>query len=161
MNKEIEQAFTDHLNAELYSSYLYLAMANYFAAENLDGMAKWMRIQSDEERGHAMKFQDHINQRQGRVLLKQIDQPKTNWSSPLEAFQDAYEHERKITAKINGLVGLANQQGDQAAAVFLQWFVNEQVEEEDTVFKIVHQLKMIGASVTGLFMIDHHLGGRS
>jgi ferritin len=161
MKKELEQAFNDHLNAELYSSYLYLAMANYFAAQNLDGMAKWMRVQADEERGHAMKFQDHINQRQGRVILKQIDQPKTDWTSPLEAFENAYNHEGEVTRRINGLVDLAGQHGDHAAGVFLQWFVNEQVEEEDTVLKIVHQLKMIGASVTGLFMIDHHLSGRS
>ncbi len=89
MEKKVEKAFNTHLNAEFYSSYLYLSMANYFAANNLEGMLTWMRIQVDEERMHAMKFIDFINNRGGRVVLEQIDKPKTDWASPLAAFDEA------------------------------------------------------------------------
>jgi ferritin len=161
MNEKIEAAFNDHLNAEFYSSYLYLSMVNYFAAENLDGMAQWMQIQTDEERAHAMKFLAFINQRGGRVVLQQIDKPKIDWSSPLQAFQDAYEHECLISSKINDLVNLAAQEGDHAAHTFLQWFVTEQVEEEDAALTIVDKLKMVGDNTMGLMMMDQQLGQRT
>ena len=161
MNEKIEAAFNDHLNAEFFSSYLYLSMANYFTAENLDGMAQWMQIQTDEERAHAMKFLSFINQRGGRVVLQQIDKPKFEWSSPLEAFQEAYEHECLISSKINDLVNLAGQEGDHAAHTFLQWFVSEQVEEEDAALTIVDKLKMVGDNMMGLMMMDQQLGQRT
>ena len=161
MNEKIEAAFNDQLNAEVYSSYLYLSMANYFAAENLDGMAQWMRVQTDEEREHGMKFLDFINQRGGRVILQQIDTPKHEWASPLEAFQDAYEHECLISSKINDLVNLAMQEGDHAANTFLQWFVSEQVEEEATAQATVDKLKMVGDHMMGLLMMDQQLGQRT
>jgi ferritin len=161
MNKKIEQAFNDHLNAEFYSSYLYLAMANCFTAKNLDGMASWMRIQAEEERMHAMKFLDFINQRGGRVALQQIDQPPLDWSAPLEAFQQAYDHELEISSKINTLVDLATKEGDHAAVNFLQWFVSEQVEEEANALAIVAKLKMIGDNLMGILMVDAQLGQRA
>lgn len=160
MNKTIESAFNEHLNAELFSAYLYLSMANYFAAENLEGMATWMRIQFDEERMHADKFIDFINDRDGRVILEQIDKPKSDWSSPLEAFQDALDHERLISQKINALVDLAVKESDHAANTFLQWFVTEQVEEEANVQPIVGKLKMIKDNSMGLLMLDEQLGQR-
>lgn len=161
MNKKIEKAFNDHLNAESYSSYLYLAMANCFTAKNLDGMASWMRIQSEEERMHAMKFLDFINQRGGRVELQQINQPPRDWSAPLEAFQQAYDHELEISGKINVLVDLATKEGDHAAVNFLQWFVSEQVEEEANALAIVDKLKMIGDNLMGILMVDAQLGQRT
>ena len=161
MNKKIEEAFNSHLNAEFYSSYLYLSMANQFAAQNLQGMTSWMKVQAGEERLHAMKFIDFINDRGGRVLLQQIDQPKTEWSSPLEAFQDAYNHECLISSKINKLVDLAIAESDHAANTFLQWFVTEQVEEEATALSIVDKLKMIDNNSMGLMMIDDQLGQRT
>lgn len=160
MNKTIEKAFNEHLNAEFYSAYLYLSMSNYFAAQNLDGMTSWMRIQTEEERMHAMKFQDHINDRGGRVTLKQIEQPPSEWSSPLAAFQDAYEHECMISRKINDLVNLALSEGDHAANTFLQWFVAEQVEEEATVLAIVEKLKRVGDNGLGILMVDQELRQR-
>jgi ferritin len=160
MNKKVEAAFNEHLNAELFSSYLYLAMANYFAAKNLDGMHHWMRIQVDEERLHGLKFVDFINNRNGRVVLKQIEQPALDWASPLAAFEQAYEHECLISSKINALVSLAVAEADHAAAAFLQWFVNEQVEEEANVLRIVERLKLIGDNGTGLLMLDDQLGQR-
>lgn len=161
MNKRIEAAFNDHLNAEFYSSYLYLSMVNYFAAKNLDGMANWMRIQTDEERLHAMKFLDFINTRGGRVTLQQIDQPKIEWANPREAFEEAYEHECLISSKINALVELAVKENDHAANAFLQWFVNEQVEEEANTLRIVERLKLIGDNPMGLLMLDDQLGQRA
>jgi len=161
MNKKIEEAFNEQINAELYSSYLYLSMANYFAAENLDGMVTWMRIQTDEERMHAMKFLDYINERGGRVVLKQIDEPKFEWSGPLDAFQDAYNHECMISGRINDLANLAAAEGDHAATTFLQWFVTEQVEEEATALGIVEKLKMVGDNPVGILMIDQQLGQRT
>ncbi len=160
MEKKVEKAFNTHLNAEFYSSYLYLSMANYFAANNLEGMLTWMRIQVDEERMHAMKFIDFINNRGGRVVLEQIDKPKTEWASPLAAFEEALEHERLVTKKINDLVDLAIKENDHAAATFLQWFINEQVEEEAAAQAIVSKLALIKDNSMGLLMIDQQLGQR-
>ncbi len=161
MKRNIEDAFNLHLNAEFYSFYLYLSMANYFEAQNLGGMAHWMRVQSEEERSHAMKFVDFINDRSGRVMLQQIDQPRTDWNSALEAFEDAYSHEQLISGKIDELVELANQHHDHAAHQFLQWFVSEQVEEEATSLGIVEQLRRVGDNPVGLLMIDQQLVGRA
>ncbi len=161
MEKKIEKAFNEHLNAELYASYLYLAMANYFVHHNLDGMAQWMRVQVDEERMHAMKFMDFINDRGGRVVLDQIDQPKTDWESPRDAFRDAYEHECQVSKRINHLVDLAIKESDHAANTFLQWFVSEQVEEEATTQAIVGRLELVKDNPTGLLMIDQQLGART
>ena len=160
MEKKVEKAFNAHLNAEFYSSYLYLSMANHFAANNLEGMTTWMRIQVDEERLHAMKFIDFINNRGGRVVLEQIDKPKCEWASPLAAFEEALEHERLITKKINDLVDLAVKENAHAAATFLQWFVNEQVEEEAAAQAIVAKLSLIKDNSMGLLMIDQQLGQR-
>ena len=161
MDKKIEKAFNSHLNAEFFSSYLYLSMANCFAAQNLEGMATWMGIQVDEERLHAMKFVDFINNRGGRVILDQIDKPKSEWSSPLEAFEEALDHERLISKKINELLDLAIKENDHASAAFLQWFVNEQVEEEANAQAIVGKLKLIKDNSMGLLMIDQQLGLRT
>ncbi len=161
MDKKIEKAFNDHLNAEFFSSYLYLSMSNYFVASNLEGMAAWMRIQTDEERMHAMKFIDFINDRGGRVVLDQIEKPKTEWGSPLEAFQEAYAHEQLISKKINALVDLAIKESDHATNTFLQWFVSEQVEEEATAQAIVGKLELIRDNPMGLLMIDQQLGQRT
>jgi len=161
MNKTLEDAFNEHLNAELFSSYLYLSMAQCFTAKNLEGMAGWMTVQAEEERLHAMKFVDFINDRGGRVVLKQIDEPRTEWDSPLQAFQDAYDHECLISGKINKLADLAIGESDHAASTFLHWFVTEQVEEEATALAIVEKLKMIGENSMGILMIDQELGQRS
>ena len=161
MNSKIEQAFNTHLNAEFYSSYLYLSMASYFAAQNLAGMNTWMRVQVDEERMHALKFVDFINDRGGRNVLEQIDKPKIEWASPLEAFQDALAHEQLISQKINDLVDLAVKESDHSAAAFLQWFVTEQVEEEATAQAIVCKLALIKDNSMGLLMIDQQLGQRT
>jgi len=160
IGKKMQDAINDQIQAEMYSSYLYLSMAACFHAANMDGMATWMHVQAKEETGHAMKFFKHIVDRGGRVELKQIDKPQTEWASPLEAFQDAYKHEKYITGRINNLVKIAAEESDNAAGILLQWFVTEQVEEEANTSKIADTLEKIGGSTNGLFMLDHQLGKR-
>lgn len=160
ISKKIQDAFNEQIQAEMFSSYLYLSMAAYFHSINMDGMAKWMHVQTKEENSHAMKFFEHIVERGGKVELMQIDKPKIEWNSPLEAFSEAYKHEQYITGRINNLVKLAAEESDNAASIFLQWFVNEQVEEEANTSKITEKLKKIGDSVNGLFMLDSQLGKR-
>ena len=160
MNEKIQEAFNDQINAELYSSYLYLSMAAYFASVNLPGFAHWMKCQAQEEVVHAMKFYDYMNERGGNVVLSAIEGPPTSWASPLNAFEEAYAHEQKVTGLINGLVDLAIEEKDHASNNFLQWFVAEQVEEEDTADGVVQSLKLAGTQGGGLFMIDRELGKR-
>lgn len=160
MNKKIEDAFNKQINAEFYSSYLYLAMATYFEAESLPGMAGWMQAQAAEEHTHAMKFFNFIHERAGRVVLGALEAPPAKWDSPLKAFENAYEHECMISGRINDLVNLSLAEKDHAANSFLQWFVNEQVEEEATVLTIVDQFKRVGDHNMGLFMMDRELGTR-
>ncbi len=148
------------INEELYSSYLYLSMSAYFSSINLDGFAKWMKIQSAEEYGHAMKIYDYVIQCDGKVTLKAINNPKSQWKSALEVFQDTLKHEQYISGCINNIVNLAIKEKDHATNNFFQWFVAEQVEEEANARNIVDKLKMIGETKSGLFMLDRELGKR-
>ena len=160
ISKKMEEALNAQVNAELYSAYLYLSMESYFQSLNLNGFANWMRVQTQEEVSHAMKIYDFINERGGRALLKGIDGPPTEWNSPLAVFKAAYAHEQKVTGLINGLVDLAIKEKDHATNSFLQWFVNEQVEEEASADEIVQQLKMMEKAPGGMFMLDRELGQR-
>jgi ferritin len=160
LNEKIQAALNKQLNAELYSSYLYLSMSSYFQSINLPGFANWMRVQAQEELVHAMKFYDFINERGGRVMLQPVEGPPTEWSSPLDAFENAYKHEQKVTGLINDLVNLAVKEGDHATNIFLQWFVTEQVEEEASADEVVQKLKLMGDDGGGLFMLDREMGGR-
>jgi len=161
LGSKLQDAFNRQINAELHSSYLYLSMAAHFEAEDLKGMAHWMRIQADEERGHAMRIFDFINDRSGRVALTAIEGPKTEWKSALEVFEEAYAHERKITGLIDGLMNLTAVEKDGAAHDFLEWFCREQVEEEANAQLIVAQLKRVGDSGVGLYLLDQELGKRA
>jgi ferritin len=161
LNEKMEKALNDQLNAEMYSSYLYLSMASYFQSINLNGFATWMRVQTQEEMLHAMKFYDFINERGGRVSLGQIEGPPTEWESPLGAFEAALEHEQKVTGLINSLMDLALEGRDHATQIFLQWFVTEQVEEEDSANEVIQKIKLMGDAQGGLFMVDRELGQRT
>ena len=160
ISKKMQDAINEQINAELYSAYLYLAMAAYFESESLEGAAKWMEAQAGEEQAHAMKFYKFIFDRGGRVSLKGIDTPPAEWKSPADVFESAYAHEQKVTGMINQLVELARAEKDYAAEVLLNWFVEEQVEEEATASKIAEQMKKVQGSPNGLFMMDSHLGHR-
>jgi ferritin len=160
LSSKIQDAFNRQINAELSSSYLYLSMAAYFESQDLKGMAHWMRLQSGEETQHALRFFDFINDRSGRVTLTAIEAPPTEWKSPLEAFEEAYKHEQKVTAMINELMNLVAVERDGAGHDFLEWFCREQVEEEATAQLIVAQLKLTGDSGVGRYLIDQQLGQR-
>ncbi|HEX2950180.1 MAG TPA: ferritin [Armatimonadota bacterium] len=156
----MQDALNDQMNFELFSAYLYLSMSAYFQSLNLPGFANWMHVQAQEEMVHVMKFYNFILGRGGRVLLKTIDGPQTDWSAPIAPFEDAYAHEQKVTARINNLINLAIDERDHATNAFLQWFVTEQVEEESNVDAVVRQLRLVGEDKSGLFMIDRELGTR-
>ena len=161
IGKPVLDAMNEQINKELFSSYLYLSMAAYFEDKNLAGFAGWMRNQSNEEREHAMKFYDFILERGGRVMLKAIDAPKTDWKSSLELFEEVAEHEAKVTASINALYELALKEKDYPAQVMLQWFISEQVEEEKNAAEIVANLKLIEDRGTAVLMLDHRLSKRT
>ena len=161
LSKKMEKAINQQINAELYSSYLYLSMATYFESISLDGFSNWMRQQAQEELFHAMKMFDFVCARGGRVILQAIDGPPAKWASPLKAFENVLSHEQKVTGLINDLVNLALDERDHATNIFLQWFVSEQVEEEATAGTLVDKLKLIGKDANGLFMLDTELGQRT
>ena len=160
ISKKMEKALNEQVNAELFSAYLYLSMEAYFKSMNLNGFANWMRVQTQEEVAHAMKIYEFINERGGRITLKAIDGPDTEWDSPLTVFKAVYEHEQKVTSLINDLVDLAIEEKDHATNTFLQWFVNEQVEEESSADEMVQQLKMMEKAPGGMFMLDRERGQR-
>ncbi len=151
----------EQIKNELYSAYLYLSMAAYCESNNLPGFAHWMRMQDEEERMHAMKFYDFIHERGGRVVLQAIDQPEAEFESPLDVFEKTLEHEQLVTALINDLYALAVEERDYASQIFLQWFITEQIEEEDNASQVIETLKMIGDSRQGLLMLDRELAGRA
>ncbi len=160
LSEKMQAAMNKQINAELHSAYIYLSMSAYFENQNLSGFAHWMRMQWGEELIHAQKFFDFIHERRGRVLLEPIGAVPTEWASPLAVFENAFEHERKISKMIDDLVNLALKEKDHAANSFLQWFVDEQVEEEASADAIVQQLKLIGDSGQGMFMLDREMAGR-
>jgi ferritin len=160
LSKTIQDAMNQQIKNELYSAYLYLSMSAYCEAANLPGFAHWMRMQAQEEEAHAMKFYDFIHERGGRVVLQAIDQPPVEFPSPLAVFEQTLEHEQKVTAMIHDLYALAVEEKDYASQVFLQWFVTEQVEEEDSATQILETLKMVGDKSHALLMLDGQLGRR-
>lgn len=160
LKEKMLKALNEQINAELYSSYLYLSMESYFQSVSLKGFAVWMRAQVQEELFHAMKFYDYVCERGGLVTLGAIKKPDSNWKTPLTAFQQIQQHEQHVTALINSLVDLAMEEKDHATLNFLQWFVAEQVEEEASVGEIVDKLKLIKQDTSGLFLLDAELGRR-
>ncbi len=160
LKTEVEEALNEQINAELYSSYLYLSMSAYLEEENLSGFAHWMQIQAQEEAVHAMKIQNYVQERGGRVILDEIEKPPVEWNSALDVAEMTLEHEQKVTSLINELVDLAEEVGDHATRQFLQWFVEEQVEEEDSADELVQQLKMAGDDPRGLMMLDREFAAR-
>ncbi|HHT28646.1 MAG TPA: ferritin [Firmicutes bacterium] len=153
-------ALNDQIKHELYSAYLYLSMATYYADQNLDGFAHWMEVQAQEEVEHAMKIYKYIQERGNRVILQQIDAPTTEFENPTAPFAAALKHEQYVTSLINNLYTLATEENDYATQVFLQWFVTEQVEEEDNVGKALHLVEQLSGAPAGLILADKQLGKR-
>ncbi|MBN1786068.1 MAG: ferritin [Candidatus Methanofastidiosa archaeon] len=154
IKENIEEALNKQVNWEFYSAYLYLSMSAYFESVGLPGFASWMRVQAQEEQVHAMKFYDYIVARGGRVNLIAIEEPPSSWPSPEDVFEETYKHEQKVTGLINALVTLAIKEEDYATRNMLQWFIDEQVEEEESAYKALEKLKLVGNEGSGLYMLD-------
>ena len=161
INSKVEAALNDQIRKEFYSSYLYLGMAARFNSLNLKGFAKWMKVQAGEETKHGMKIYDFVEERGGKVVLQQINAPPSNPKSPREMFEEASQHEHMVTESIDKLIEVARGEKDNATEVFLQWFVNEQVEEEASTNEISQKLQLIGDSAPTLLMLDAELGKRA
>ena len=160
INKELVDAINDQLNFELYSAFIYLSMGTWFEEQNLTGMAHWMEIQYKEEFAHAMRFYRHLTERGARVVMKQIDAPKTDWASAHDVFADAYHHETIVTERIYKIGDIADRLGDRSTQSMLTWFYNEQTEEEAKTMEIRDKLKLIGDSIPALLQLDSQLGAR-
>ena len=160
ISPKMQDAFNEQMKHELYSSYLYLSMSAYCESANLPGLAQWMRAQATEEVKHAMKIFDHLLDRGGRIQLHPITRPPVDFASARDVFDQAHRHEQQVTASINQVYGLAVDERDFASRVFLDWFVQEQVEEEKTSGLLAEQLKMVGEDRPGLLMLDRELGQR-
>lgn len=161
VSKNMENALNGQLNAEVYSGYLYLSMAAYFEEEDLAGFANWMRVQAEEELEHGMKFYDYIIRRGAKVTLDAIEKPQTEWDSPLAAFEHVLSHEKMVTGLINDLVNLAIEEKDHATNNFLQWFVEEQVEEEENAMEILAKVKLAGNSNEIFYALNEEFGSRT
>lgn len=160
ISKKMAAAINEQINRELFSEYLYISMQAWFADQNLDGMANWMDAQGKEERFHAMKFFNYLLERGAKVKLKAIAEPTIEFDNPLKVFKMALDHERFISKSINDLMDLAIKENDHATRSFLQWYIDEQVEEEASVDRIVNMLKMVGEQGHGIMMIDRELAQR-
>ncbi len=161
LSKKMQNAINGQINNEMYSAYLYMAMSAHAANEGLKGFSKWFMVQYHEEMVHAMKFYEFIQSRGGSVELQAIKQPPSSWKSAMQMFKDTYTHEQFITKCINDLVALARKENDNASEIFLQWYVTEQVEEEENDTEIIAMLKMAGESPQALMMVDAKVGARA
>lgn len=161
LNRTMEDALNEQINREMYSAYLYISMSSFSTYKGLKGFANWFMVQYHEEMLHAMKLYEHLNLRGGRAVLKAISQPPSEFESPLDMFQKTLEHEHYITKSINELMDLAIAEKDHATQIFLQWYVTEQVEEENNDSEIIAQLKIIGADAQGLMLLDKDLIART
>jgi ferritin len=156
----MEEKLNLQMNAEFYSANLYLAMAAWFKSVDLSGFANWMEVQYEEEIFHARKFFDFIDLMDGRIQLSALAEPPLEWASPVDAFEETFKHEQKVTQGIHELTTLAEQEQDHATRNFLQWFVNEQVEEESTAKSWLKKLRFVGDSKSALLMIDKEMSAR-
>lgn len=160
LKEKMLKALNEQINAEQYSALLYLSMSAWFSDKGLPGFANWMYVQYQEEMTHANKFFNYVVERDGRVLLKAIEQMPTEWESIIDVFEKTLEHEQKVTGLINNLVDIAIEEKDHAAQSFLKWFVDEQVEEEANVKEILDTLKLIDGQGNGIFMLDREMRQR-
>jgi ferritin len=158
LSKKVQDALNDQINAELGSAYLYLSMSAWFEAENLPGSAKWMRRQAREEVAHAMRLFDFVNDCNGRVTLKAVEEPQVEFKSVLAVWEMTLKQEESVTARIHALYSLAVNENDVRTQGMLQWFVSEQIEEEKTATTMLEQVKRIGPSSSAIFFLDRHLG---
>lgn len=161
LSKKIQKAFNEQMTFELYSGYVYMSMAAWFRTQSLDGFAAWMEANAQEEVTHAMKFYTYLYDRLSSAEFGAIDKPKNSWKSAAEAVKEAFDHEKEVTRRIHELVDLAHKENDHAAHSFLEWFVDEQVEEEKTVDEVYSRMELVGDFKPGLFFLDRELAGKT
>lgn len=161
MDSAVREAINQQIKQEFFAAYLYMAMSAHFSNESLDGFAHWMRLQAREELGHAARLVDYVLDRGEPVEFPAVDAPPTSFGSPLSIFESALAHEQKVTESINRLYALAVEKADYPTQLQLQWFINEQVEEEASSGRIVEQLRLTGGDGAALLMLDERLGSRS
>ncbi|MBK7868459.1 MAG: ferritin [Ignavibacteriales bacterium] len=161
LNAKMEKALNEQINKEIFSSYLYLSLAAYYETLNLSGFAAYFKVQANEEYLHAMKIYDHIHTRGGKVVLEAIAKPQSEWAGALDGLKSAFEHEQFISKSIFSLVDLANEIKDHSTNTFLNWFVEEQIEEEESALAVVTKLEMIGESKNSLYLFDRDMGKRA
>ena len=155
------EALNNQINAEMYSSYLYLSMSAYLADKGVKGGSQWFYVQAKEEMLHTEKLYNYVISQGSRITLKSIDAPPSEFDSLLNTFEKALAHEKKVTGLINDLVTLAVKEKDHATEIFLQWFVTEQIEEEENATDIIGQLRLAGEVGPGMFMMDRELAARA
>jgi ferritin len=160
LSEKMEKAINDQINAETYSAYLYMAMAAWAEEKQLAGFAHWLKVQAQEEMTHALKFWGQVNERGAKVTLAEIAAPPSEWESPLAMAEAVLEHERKVTGLINNLMDIAMDERDHASVSFLQWFIDEQVEEEASADEIIGKLKLVQQTEGGLYLLDQEMGQR-
>ncbi|MFO7734684.1 MAG: ferritin [bacterium] len=160
LSKKFEEKLNDQMNFEIYSAFIYKAMAAYCETEDLPGFAQWLKAQTKEEFFHGEKMYDYLIDRGARPYFKTIDAPQKEWDSVKAVFEDALAHEKKVTARINELMDISIEEHDHASRSFLNWYVDEQVEEEASVDDIIKKIDMLEGSGNGLYMLDKELGGR-
>ncbi len=161
INKKVEEVLNKQVNAELWSAYLYLSMSAWCESRGFKGFANWMRVQFHEETSHALKIYDYVISRSGEIKLQPIAAVKTSWDSLLNMFEETYEHECKVTNLINDCYEVALAEKDYATTTMLQWFINEQIEEESNALEIIDVLKITGEKSGGIFYLDKKLGHRT
>lgn len=160
LSSKLQDALNAQINLEMASSYAYLAMAAHFESASLPGMSNWMRIQAAEEHTHAMRLFDHMCDRGGKVVLQPIGRPEHDFATSLAVFESALHHEQTVTKAINNLYALAQAEQDYPSQVMLQWFINEQVEEEKNAMTAIDQLKMAAGNPSAILMLDQMYGAR-
>jgi ferritin len=160
LSETVQQALNKQITYEFSAAHAYMAMSAYFESLNLTGFAKWFRVQAGEEREHALRFFDYVNDRGGRVTLGAVAEPQGEFASPLDAMEHALQHERNVTAAIHSIYALALRENDYATQSMLKWFIDEQVEEEKNADEVIQRLKLVGDDGTGLLMIDRQLAER-
>ena len=160
LSESMQEALNNQVNREIFSAYLYMSMSAHSTYIGLKGFANWFMVQYQEEMVHAMKIYDYINDQGGRVKLQAIEEPASEFESPLDMFEKTLKHEQYITESINEIVDLAIEEKDHATNIFMQWYVTEQIEEEGNDNEIISKLKLIGDDGNGLLMLDNELGLR-
>ena len=160
MNKKMLDAINEQIKFEMYSANLYLAMSAYIESKGFKGMAEWLRVQYEEETLHVLKLYDYVKSRGGKVAIKAIDAPPCEFGTPNETFAEVLKHEQLVTSGIHKLYQVAIEENDFAAQIFLQWFINEQIEEEESASDVLNKLQLVGDKTAGLLYLDKELGAR-